>query len=549
MNLFEKRKYKIYAAFFFILTLPLLSTCIFNKEAKAMSSNVDPLIINISIDTKNGRSPISPYIYGINGTPSKNQLTAKACRLGGNRTTGYNWENNFSSAGQDWHHYNDLHLVPKDKDSSIPGITILDFVNKAKNLGAYALITLPMAGYAANDGNGAVDKNDTAPSKRFVPVKDRKNGALSLKPNLSDGAVYSDELVNYLIAKLGNSRNGGIRGYSLDNEPALWYRTHPRIHPIKTNVAEILEKSISLSSVVKDFDSEAEVFGPALYGVAAYVNFQSAPDWYKYSASYKWFIDAYLDGMCKAGAENGRRMLDVLDVHYYTEARSPLNHRVSEDRDTNEECIYTRFQSTRSLWDKTYREKSWIEQNFGKFLPILPSLNASIEQYYPGTKLAVSEYNFGGEDHVSGGIAQADALGIFASQGVYYAAFWPMSEKLDYIYSGINLYTNYDGKNGAFGNTLVGSSTNDIENSSVYASISEDGALHVILLNKNIQKPEKFIFTVNSDARYTNFVYYGFNAGSSAIKKIDSGVIGPKGANGFSIQIMPMSAVHLVFTL
>jgi hypothetical protein len=517
-----------------------------------MSSDDEPLLVNISIDTKNGRSPISPYIYGINGTPSKNLLAATACRLGGNRTTGYNWENNLSNAGDDWHHYNDFYLVPKGKDSSIPGITILDFVENVKNLGAYALVTMPMAGYVSNDGKGAVEKKDTAPSGRFVPVKDRKNGALSLTPNLSDGAVYSDELVNYLIAKLGNSRNGGIRGYSLDNEPALWPTTHPRIHPEKTTVAEILERSISLSSVIKDFDPGAEVFGPALYGVGAYANFQNAPDWNQYSGAYKWFIDAYLDGMRKAGEEKGSRLLDVLDVHYYTEARSPLDHRVSNDHDTNEVCIYTRFQSTRSLWDKTYREKSWIAQWLGQFLPILPSLNAAIKQYYPGTKLSVSEYNFGGENHVSGGIAQADALGIFAAQGVYYAALWPMSDnsdKLEYAYAGINLYTNYDGKGGTFGNTLVESSTDNIEHSSVYAAVGEDGALHVILLNKSIHRPEWFVFTLNSGERYANFAYYGFNAGSPAIRKYDSGALDTNGVNGFTLQIAPMSAVHLVFTL
>jgi len=539
----------VYAALLFILTITLYPACLINKEVKTVPSAEEPLIINISIDMKNGQKTISPYIYGINGTPSNNLLTTTACRLGGNRTTGYNWENNFSSAGEDWHHYNDLYLVPKGKDSSIPGITILDFVEKAKNLDAYALVTLPMAGYVSNDGKGAVEKKDTAPSGRFVPVKDRKNGALSNTPNISDGAVYSDELVNYLIAKLGNSRNGGIRGYSLDNEPALWSSTHPRIHPEKVTVAEILERSISLSSVLKDFDSSAEVFGPALYGVGAYANFQNAPDWYKYSVTYKWFIDAYLDGMRKAGEEKGRRLLDALDVHYYTEARSPLNHRVSEDRDTNEECIYTRFQSTRSLWDKSYREKSWVTQSFGRFLPILPSLKASIEQYYPGTKLSVTEYNFGGEDQVSGGIAQADVLGIFASEGVYYASFWPFSDKLEYIYAGINLYTNYDGKKGSFGNTLVESSTGNIEQSSVYASTGEDNALHVILLNKDLHKPEQFVFTVNSGIRYANYAYYGFNPESPVIKKYDSGALGPNGADGFSLQITPATAVHIVFTL
>jgi hypothetical protein len=37
--------------------------------------------------------------------------------------------------------------------------------------------------------------------------------------------------VNLLVNKLGKASDGGIKFYSLDNEPALWPSTHPRIHP------------------------------------------------------------------------------------------------------------------------------------------------------------------------------------------------------------------------------------------------------------------------------------------------------------------------------
>jgi hypothetical protein len=533
------------------ITVPallLLTTCLLNKEAGTVPTD-DVLTINISINAASGFRPISPLIYGMNGTPSRDAVTATANRLGGNRTTGYNWENNLSSAGEDWHNFNDGYLFPRGRDSSVPGITIIDFVEKAKTAGSYALITLPMAGYVSNDGNGTVEEKDTAPSRRFAKIIDRKNGALSLTPNLTDGIVYSDEMVNYLVTKLGNSQGGGINGYSLDNEPSIWPGTHPRIHPGKTTVAEILEKSASLASVVKDYDPNAEVFGPALYGVGAYANFQSAPDWGKYSGTYKWFVDVYLDGMRIAGEEKGRRLLDVLDLHYYTEARSPLDHRVSFDQDADEQCIYARFQSTRTLWDKTYREKSWVEQVLGRFLPILPTVNASIEQYYPGTKVAVSEYNFGAENHISGGIAQADVLGIFASYGVYFATLWPHTDKLEYAYAGINLYTNYDGNGGAFGNTLIESSTGDIEYSSVYASTGENGALHIILLNKSLHSPEQFVFDIQSGRNYTAYAWYGFDADSAKIRKFGSGAFGEKGTNGFSLQVPPLSAIHLVLTV
>jgi mannan endo-1,4-beta-mannosidase len=531
-----------------ILTLLMFVFIIACKKAIPMSDNTPhiTLNINVSIDTASGIS-ISPYIYGINGVPPANELTANAYRLGGNRTTGYNWENNLSSAGEDWHNYNDEYLVPKGKDGSIPAITITDFVENAKKTGAYALITLPMAGYVANDNGRSVSAEETAPSRRFAKVIDRKNGPLSLVPDLDDGTVYSDEFVNYLINSLGMARNGGINGYSLDNEPALWPSTHPRIHPEKTTIAEILEKTISLSSVVKDFDPGAEIFGPALYGLGAYATFQDAPDWNGgYANDYKWFVDAYLDGMRKAEEENGRRLLDVLDLHYYTEARSALNHRVSDDRDENEDCINTRLQSTRTLWDAAYSENSWVRQSLGRFLPVLPAVNQSIERYYPETKLSISEYSFGHENHISGGIAQADALGVFASQGVYFATLWPLSDKLEYAYSGINLYTNYDGNGGTFGDTLVNSVTSNKEFSSVYASIDKDGVLHIILLNKSQHNAECFSLSIQSDFAYRTYGCYGFNADSPAIKYIGSGAVGKN--NTLVYELPPLSAYHLVLT-
>lgn len=531
-----------------LLTLPIMTILILCKRTESIQVNITPEPTNnfkIFIDTTVCK-PISPYIYGINGVPSAN-VTVTAHRLGGNRTTGYNWENNLSNAGEDWHNYNDEYLIPKGKDGSVPAITVTDFVENAKRNGKYALITLPMAGYVANDNKRSVTLEETAPSYRFAKIINRKNEPLSLMPDLTDSIVYQDEFISFLINKFGKAGKYGINGYSLDNEPALWPSTHPRIHPEKTTITEILEKSISLAKVVKDFDPAAEIFGPVLYGLAAYANFQDAPDWKdNYANNYKWFIDAYLDGMSKAEKEDGRRLLDVLDLHYYTEARCPLDHRVTDDINDNVECYYTRMQSTRSLWDASFRENSWVQQTLSRFLPVLPVVKQAIETYYPGTKLSISEYNFGYENHISGGIAQADALGIFAVQGVYFASLWPISDKHDYAYAGINLYTNYDGKGGTFGDTLVDSVSSKNENTSVYASIDKNNILHIVLLNKNIKDKEHFTVSIQSDITYKTFKTYGFTQESHIIRYIGSGIIGENKNNIFNCVLPPISAYHLV---
>ena len=60
--------------------------------------------ISFTINTLKDRKEISPYIYGANQSvlDTKNSLNITQNRFGGNRTTSYNWENNFSNAGNDY---------------------------------------------------------------------------------------------------------------------------------------------------------------------------------------------------------------------------------------------------------------------------------------------------------------------------------------------------------------------------------------------------------------------------------------------------------------
>ena len=84
--------------------------------------------VSYSINTETGQAPISPYIYGYNfDHVTGDNLTVR--RMGGNRLTGYNWENNFSNAGSDWQHYSDTKVTPSMSDkvnSSIYASTFTD---------------------------------------------------------------------------------------------------------------------------------------------------------------------------------------------------------------------------------------------------------------------------------------------------------------------------------------------------------------------------------------------------------------------------------------
>lgn len=503
--------------------------------------------VNVAIDTTAERASISPYIYGGNWEFNNAKLTAK--RLGGNRQTGYNWENNFSSAGSDWQHSSDNYAVTNAKIPEAqwdePGIVASDFHEKNQAAGEkYSLVTLQAAGYVAADGNGTVTVEDTAPSARWKTVKATKNAPLSITPDTTDDYVYMDEYVNFLVNKYGNASTAtGIKGYAIDNEPALWTGTHPRIHPVQPTCAEIFEKNINLAKAVKSVDPAAETFGLVAYGFAEYNTFQDATDWKAVSGNYNWFLDYYLDSMKKASDTEGKRLVDVLDLHWYPEAKGGGDRITFGEKIFNTDCNKARLQAPRTLWDSTYVEDSWIGQYCSDKLPLLKTVQKSIDTYNPGTKLAFTEYSFGGDEHITGGIAQADVLGIFGKYGVYMGSIWGGGS---YTAAGFNIYTNYDGQGSTYGDTKVKAETSDAENTSVYASVDtkDDSKLHVIMINKNYDAPMDVNFNIASDKAYKSAKVFAFDRGSSNI--YEKAPIANISNNNVTYTVPALTVCHIV---
>ncbi|MBD3919819.1 fibronectin type III domain-containing protein [Paenibacillus sp. PR3] len=461
--------------------------------------------------------------------------------------TGYNWENNASNAGSDWLHSSDDYMCASTVSGcSLPGATVTKFHDISLANNSYSLVTLQMAGYAAADKNGAVSTSEAAPSSRWRSVVNSKGSAFSLTPDVTDNNVYMDEEVNFLVNKYGSAATAtGIKGYSLDNEPDLWSNTHPRIHPAAVGAQELVDRSVSLSKAVKAVDPAAEIFGPASYGFYGFYALQDAPDWASLKGNYNWYLDYYLDKMKQASTTAGKRLLDVLDVHWYPEATGG-GTRITFNGAGSLETQKARVQAPRSLWDSTYHETSWIADYFSSYLPIIPKLQSSINTYYPGTKLGITEYSYGGEGDISGGIAQADALGIFGKLGVYFASFWQLEPNAEYVNSAFKLYRNYDGNGSKFGDIHVKANTSDVENSSVYASVKDatNNELHLVVLNKNFDNAQNATIQIAGSQAYTSAAIYGFDGTGTALKQI--GTVSNISGNQFTYSIPPLTAYHIV---
>lgn len=526
-----------------VLTASFISGSIVNavETTSAASYNMD-----ITVNLAGEKKEISPYIYGVNdygNSDNYRNVTVNALRQGGNRYTGYNWETNYSNAGEDWHNSSDTNI---GDDTDGAGSAVRKFSKRSTDYNIpYKMTTLQMAGYVSADKAGSVSDTEKAPSSRWNEVKFRKDGELSLTPDLTDNAVYMDEYVNFIVKTLGDSNTStGMQGYSLDNEPVLWNDTHPYLHPEEVSNNELVSKSIELASVVKEIDPDADVFGPAFWGVLPCINGSSGenytdPEWTAVKDQYSWYLDYYLKQMADAEKEYGKRLLDVVDVHYY-----------AQDCSTDD----ARLQAARSLYDENYTENSWLGQYFSDYLPFLPKINESINKYYPGTKIAVSEYNLGDLSNekdtgkkVSSAIAETEALGAFADNGVYLATYWGTLSNCPYVESAINLYTNYDGEGAAFGDTLVEASTEDISKATAYAAIdgNDDSGVTVVVSNKDSEKTENAVISLEgTDTNYKSAVVYAITQDSSEIRIID--VQNDLTGNSFTVELPPMSVAQVV---
>lgn len=505
-----------------------------------------------TINPDGAQKPISPYIYGVNAISMNPEIYAALSdlnlgsdRLGGNRLTGYNWETNHSHAGNDWKHSNDFWLAQLPlKAETGPLGTLRSYFEHNRSQGRYAIIQLPMAGFVSADGTGPVEENEAAPSSRWKQVVFSKNSPFSLNPDLNDESVYVDECVWNLVQLYGAAEQGGVKAYCLDNEPGLWDGTHPRIHPDKATGAEIIEKSARLAAAIKAVDESAEIFGLESWGYWEMHDFTGASDWDQFSGTYDWAISAFLGEMKKKSDEENKRLIDVLAIHWYPEARGDGKRITGQD--TTAGAVEARLQAPRSLWDSTYVEDSWLMDITGnKPLYLLPRVRESIVEWYPETKLAVTEYSYGASGHWSGALALADVLGIYAREEVYAANLHV--PPVDFLAQAIKLYRNIDGYYNGFGDIYIPSNNPDSSSYSVYSSLNskDDRFLHVIVINKKNTDIEALL-QIEGTKQYISGVVFGLAQGDTELEEKEN--FSAIQNNSFTYTLPKHSMLHFVLS-
>ncbi len=494
--------------------------------------------------------PISPYIYGINfysgitGAPPL--LTFD--RAGGNRWTAYNWETNASNAGSDYIYNNDNYLG----SSTVPAEAVRTFIARDQSKGLASLLTLQLEGLVSADESGPVSVAHPPDLTRFKTVVDKKstvsNVPFTSTPPTTDANVYMDEFVWALDQKFFGM---GIFGaspthptfISLDNEPELWNSTHLEVQGSTAVTSDnYITKTINLSLALKDQFPNVVIFGPVHYGFQGIYNWQGELS--ATPSGTNWFPDKYLQALKTASTTYGKPLVDVYDFHWYVEEYDSSGTRILDltSATLSDAQVQLIVQSPRALWDPTFTDTGnsnpWIYQELGSTpINLLGRLETKINAENPGMKISITEYENGGWNHIAGTIAQADNLGIFGSQGLFAASFWPPNGTYSYALAGFRAYRGFDGANASFGDTSLQATSSNVQSVVVYASTDSTTPGRTVIVAINRSTSAEVTAINGATLSGTAHLYHITAASAQGQNPVAPAAIGTMAVSGSSMTI------------
>ena len=483
------------------------------------NSAVTNASVIITIDAQANRHPISPLIYGTAFASSNAlaDLNFTLNRSGGNSETRYNWQLNAHNHAADWY------FESLDDGSATPAASSDDFVANSKSGGAQPILTIPMIGWLPRLGperqrlaSFSIAKYGLQADHDGQWFPDAGNGVVTNSTaditgndpndaNFLANSTFQRAFMQHVTNRWNLSTNGGVRYYCMDNEHTLWNSTHRDVHPVGTTMEEIRDDIFDYAGMVKSLDPSALILAPEEWGWPGYLysgyDQQLSPSLDYNPANYPDraahggmdYMPWLLDQMHQHEISTHQRLLDYFTLHIYPQGNGQGAYEYGNDVSTTAQRLRNR--STRQLWDTNYLDPSWINS----VIKLIPRMKDWVANYYPGTKIGITEYNWGAENHINGATAQADILGIFGRENLDLATRWTIPDPSTPTYKAMKIYRNYDGQKSGFGDISVADTGPNPDDLSSFAAVrSTDGALTIMAINKQIGVGANANFSVNN---------------------------------------------------
>ena len=314
---------------------------------------------------------------------------------------------------------------------------------------------------------------------------------------------------------------------------------------------------ISAAKVIKTLDPDVKIIIGEFAGINIY-DFSNAVDWIALKDGYDWFPSFLLDTLKKESDIFGQPLIDYFSFHFYPQHKVDANGEFSSggtvvrnSKSTQDYIRETRMDFSRSLWDDSYLEPSWLTNSKlnGEPNKILTRLQKSIDAYFPSTKIMIGEFDFGFDNDISHAIAIADFLGMAGQNNLSIATRWDLdyNNGSTYTNTAYKLFRNYDGSDASFGSSVVYSTFDNKGDGSVWASLnSKEDELHLIILNKDVD--DKLVFNINTNDLTSSFTFkqlYCFKDGSESIFSLNTDTVNITNQS-ITGEMEPLTVYHLV---
>ncbi len=537
--------------------------------------------VNVTVNITSNVHPFSPQIFGVAfGDAARNkQMGYTVDRWGGNSTTRYNWQVDTDNKASDYLFLNE----PEGSGTGLPNNSTADqFVSGAITAGAQPLVAIPTIGVTPKDRAkrpgfsiakyGPQHNNECTINPFTGCDADAGDGTCDTGTNhtgfchnglitgndptdtsASAPSTFEAQWIAHFQSVFGTAANGGVKLYSLDNEVMLWNSTHRDVHPLPATYDEIWTKAGDYAGAIKQQEPNALVTGPVTWGYcdlfgSAADNCVDGSDRQAHGGTP--FVAWYLQQVCANPLAGGAHLVDYLDLHYYPGDPNPTDPNYTNgnsiySNDDDSDTVGRRLRSLRELWDPTWVAESWIQDlgdddsNHYDKPGLIPRVRAWIDQYCPGTKLAITEYAWDQDETNDGAVAEAEALAIFAREGVDLATRWVAPAANSKAERGFQIFLNYDGAGARVEGDSVAATTDSIDQVGAYA-FHGDGKTMVLLTNKDTVS-HGVALTFDS-ARNATWTLYGFDS-ANAQHMIDNGNVT---TNALTLNPLPPMSANLL---
>lgn len=504
--------------------LPLLiAGLVFGSAGAVAAAPAKPKVIKATFDVSAPGVPISPLVFGINFAKDAHRDRARIPleRWGGNRLTRFDWKTGNDAAGHDWFWMNG-----GPNAASPDAVWMNAALARNRTLGIETIVTVPTIGWVAKDNSSCSFPKSKYPNQeKFDPHNLRcgngriaagfdANGATVWKDLTADpaeagkpvGLEYMAEWVRHIRTKVGPAGEGARIHYALDNEPNLWNSTHRDVHPAPVGYDEAWDRTVKYAAAIKQADPTAWVWGPVEWGWLGIRNSAldgAGPGGYGAAADSKahqsdFFLRWYIRKLAEHRKATGQLLVDVIDIHDYPEVYVEGAGRITlGGRDDSPATRRARLLAVRTWWDPTYKPSggeqgtTWIDQP----MYLLRRVQRMIREELPELKLAVTEWNFGGNGTINGVLTHALIFRAMMAEGVHAGAEWGTPDANEPAFQAYVLFRNYDGQGSSFtGEFFDIASSDDLV--SMFAALDRTaGILRTVVVNADPDRPRRVELT------------------------------------------------------